>query len=938
SSGEPLRFTYDTEGRVTRWTDRNGTWFSYIYDDRGRVIRTEGIDGILSGTLTYDDTARTTTYTDSQGRVSAHRYNTEGLVVEETDPLGHVTRTEWDEYGARPLAVTDPLGHTTRYTYDASGNLTEVVLPDDTVAQATYNALGLPTEVVEPGGAVWRHTYDERGNRLTTVDPLGAETRYAYDDAGRPTAITNALGNTRTTSCNFAGLPIAVTDELGYTTTFLRDVYGRITEVTDPLGHVTRTGWTVEGKPAWRELPDGTREKWTWDGEGNLLTHTDPAGNTTQHTPGPFDVPASRTDPDGAHYEFAYDTELRLTTVTNPTGQSWSYTYDAAGRLTAETDFNGRSITYTHDAAGRLTARTNGANETLLYTRDSLGRVVEQRTGTGDITTYAYSPRGTLSRAVNADAEVVLEFDALGRLLSDSVNGRTMAFSYDALGQRTRRITPTGLASDWTYDPAGRLAGLHSEHGSLSFAYDAAGRETQCRIGDGVTLSQTWDANDRLTTQTLRSPSSARHAEVLLQHRSYAYRPDGYITEIRELTSGTRRFDLDAAGRTTAVRALGWSETYAYDTTGNLTRATGPGRPEADDRTFTGTLLRTAGRTGYEYDRQGRLVRKTRKLLNGQTRTWAYTWNAEDRLTAVVTPDEERWHYTYDPLGRRISKRREATGGRAASATDFSWDETRLAEQTGTDGRATTWAYAPGTHRPLTQTDHWSRTRTPGTSFLAQLAGETNADRTTRFHATLTDLVGTPTELVTADGEVAWQRRTTLWGTEFPTGAADGTAVECPLRFPGQYADAETGLNYNHSRYYDPETARYISPDPLGLEPAPNHHAYVTSPLSTSDPLGLTPCGIASVTGPAGETLPLPKGATGTPVATGKGWAYDIPAGTKDLDPRVTQVRVMDPVTTGKYQYPNGYVVYMNKAGQSVNPLTGQTVSKADPYNHIPIP
>ncbi|MFD6322039.1 hypothetical protein ACFWOL_03990 [Streptomyces sp. NPDC058442] len=68
------------------------------------------------------------------------------------------------------------------------------------------------------------------------------------------------------------------------------------------------------------------------------------------------------------------------------------------------------------------------------------------------------------------------------------------------------------------------------------------------------------------------------------------------------------------------------------------------------------------------------------------------------------------------------------------------------------------------------------------------------------------------------------------------------------------------------------------------------------------------------------------------------GWAYDIPAGTKGLDHRVVQVRVMDPVTTGKYQYPNGYVVYMNKAGQSVNPLTGQTVSKANPYNHIPIP
>ncbi|KPI21410.1 RHS repeat-associated core domain containing protein-containing protein [Actinobacteria bacterium OK074] len=96
-------------------------------------------------------------------------------------------------------------------------------------------------------------------------------------------------------------------------------------------------------------------------------------------------------------------------------------------------------------------------------------------------------------------------------------------------------------------------------------------------------------------------------------------------------------------------------------------------------------------------------------------------------------------------------------------------------------------------------------------------------------------------------------------------------------------------------------------------------------------------CSIGSVTGPGGEVLPLPRGAAGTPVTTGKGWAYDIPAGTAGLDPRVAQVRVMDPVTTGKYQYPKGYVVYMNESGQSVNPLTGQTVGRADPYNHIPI-
>lgn len=61
------------------------------------------------------------------------------------------------------------------------------------------------------------------------------------------------------------------------------------------------------------------------------------------------------------------------------------------------------------------------------------------------------------------------------------------------------------------------------------------------------------------------------------------------------------------------------------------------------------------------------------------------------------------------------------------------------------------------------------------------------------------------------------------------------------MRFPGQYHDAESGLHYNYFRYYDPAAARYNSPDPLGLEPAPNHHAYVSNPLEWIDLLGLAP-------------------------------------------------------------------------------------------------
>ena len=105
------------------------------------------------------------------------------------------------------------------------------------------------------------------------------------------------------------------------------------------------------------------------------------------------------------------------------------------------------------------------------------------------------------------------------------------------------------------------------------------------------------------------------------------------------------------------------------------------------------------------------------------------------------------------------------------------------------------------------------------------------------FHAIITDLVGAPTELVTQEGGIAWHSSTDVWGRAVDSSA--DSEVDCPLRFPGQYYDAETGLRYNLHRYYDLETASYLTPDLLGLTPAPNDHAYVPNPLTISDLYGL---------------------------------------------------------------------------------------------------
>ncbi|EPB6469190.1 RHS repeat-associated core domain-containing protein [Cronobacter dublinensis] len=62
--------------------------------------------------------------------------------------------------------------------------------------------------------------------------------------------------------------------------------------------------------------------------------------------------------------------------------------------------------------------------------------------------------------------------------------------------------------------------------------------------------------------------------------------------------------------------------------------------------------------------------------------------------------------------------------------------------------------------------------------------------------------------------------------------------------------DAETGLHYNRSRYYDPDAGRFISQDPPGPAGGINLYQYAPNPLFVPNPTGGT-----SQRGTIGNTL-----------------------------------------------------------------------------------
>lgn len=843
SSGLPLRFTYDEARRITSWTDTNNSSYHYAYDEADRCISQGGIEGHLRGNFTWGDPdpetgLRTNLHYNSLGQLTTYQVNDHHQIVATTDPTGATTRTVRDAKH-RVLSTTDPLGRTTHITYDDEGRPTTVTLPDGSTSTTTYNPDGYPLSASGPDGNTWTHAYDASGNRTSSTDPTGATTTYTHDHRGHISSITDALGNTTRLYCNEAGLPLSVTDPLGATTHYRRDAFGRTTSVTNPLGETTHMLWTVEGKLAARIDPTGATEEWTYDGEGNRLTHTDAIGQTTHYEYGHFDLLTARTDPDGVRHEFTHDTELRLTQVTNPQGLTWNYAYDPAGRLASETDFDDRTLTYAHDPVGQLLTRTNTLGEVTTYTRDILGRITT-KDAAGLVTTYTHDVSGNLQQAANADATVTYTRDILGRVTAESVNGRTMTFTYDALGRRTSRTTPTGHTTTYTYDAAGNRTAMDIAGHILTFDHDAAGQELTRTIGDNLQLAHTWDPAGRLTSQalttvatgTVQRPDTAVAEVQNVLRRAYTYRPDGNLTAIDDAHTGRRTFDLDRAGRVTAVHATDWTEAYAYNEAGNQTHATWPDRhpnPSArGDRTYAGTRVIGAGALRYEHDELGRVTVRRRIRISRGPETWRYTWNAEDRLIAVSTPDGDTWRYFYDPSGRRIAKRRLARDGRTVlEEVNFSWSGATLAEETTkARDRAVVLSWEHIGFKPIVQTE-----RITDLQVLHEL------DR--RVFSIVTDPVGVPTQLVDGNGSVCWRIRSTLWGSAVWNRAA---TAYTPLRFPGQYFDKETGLHYNVNRYYDPSVGRYLMQDPLGLYPSPNPSGYVKNPHKFADPLGLSPC------------------------------------------------------------------------------------------------
>ena len=240
----------------------------------------------------------------------------------------------------------------------------------------------------------------------------------------------------------------------------------------------------------------------------------------------------------------------------------------------------------------------------------------------------------------------------------------------------------------------------------------------------------------------------------------------------------------------------------------------------------TDNRLKTYNGTTYYYDELGNLIH--RELADGEVQNYFYDLHDQLVKAEIFKKDgtKETWAYTYDALGRRIGKGRLKTSQEVSddleNQTRFVWDGSHLLQEIHPDGRYT-YIYADqNSYEPLAQVRDWTTAE-----------GE-NRQQTRYFHC---DQIGIPREITDKDGNLLWFGNYTDWGRL--DGETNITGAHQPFRLQNQYCDAETGLHYNFYRYYEPNSGRFISQDPIGLWGGDNFYWFAPNSSAWIDVLGL---------------------------------------------------------------------------------------------------
>ncbi|SEF32362.1 RHS repeat-associated core domain-containing protein [Variovorax sp. NFACC28] len=854
---------------VTRYTDRTGRGMNLEYDGTGpnaKAVREWSDDGSFALKLEWDRNIRLTYVTDALGGETWHYYDIEGYTYRIIHPD---KLQEWffrdDAKNVTRHVHTD--GTTDDYTYDADGNLQTHTRADGSRVHFEYDRLHRLTGIRDAEGGVWKRDYDAQGHLTEEVDPLGHKTEYAYDKAGRPVRITDAKGGVKALAYSASGQLLSYTDCSAKTSRWEYDDRGRLTKATDAAGNATGYRYAA-GQLEEIVQPDQTIEHFEHDAEGRLLKHTDALGRATRYSYTRAGLIAGRTDAAGRSLKYYWDLLGRLTELHNENGSRYDFRYDPVGRLLEETGFDRKATQYVHEETTGILAEVVEAGHRTELEFDPLGRLSERRAG-GQSERFAYDRNGRLLEATNSDARLQWFYDPAGNLTREHHHyverKRTAVWQhrYDELNQRIATVRPDGHVTQWLTYGSGHVHGLMVDgQDILGFERDDLHREIAREQGNGLSQRQKYDPAGRLLEQQISRTKPRVIESATGIRRRYSYDKAGQLVGIGDSRRGNLSYRYDPVGRLLEANSRIGRETFAFDPAGNIVDP-----PETNDpfrhpaSKLLDNLLKNYAGTSYRYDERGNM---TERMRNGWRTVFA--WDSFNRMTAATDQSGITTTFSYDALGRRLSKSSGET------TTLFGWDgdvlafestQSRSAIEEGDEhGWSVHYIHEANSFVPLVQVRRASAMvlseTTDAKALMEANGGVYDIEQDPLWNGEQRhvprafdrkemafyqcDHLGTPQELTDHEGGVAWSAQYKAWGEarEAISEAGRRAGFRNPIRFQGQYWDEETGLHYNRYRFYDPANGRYVSRDPIGIHGGLNIYVYAPSAISWVDPRGLS--------------------------------------------------------------------------------------------------
>lgn len=863
ADGSCTSYAYDDRHRLESLTYPNGLRFHYVYDEQDRCVETWGehpdLDAVLA-TSTPSVLADGSTkakgvfhnlftygpdgYVEVLDSVRLMRFfaNEQGKIIKGVSPVGGVTTRDIDEHG-RMRSHTDPLEARTRFEWDREGRLTARIDPLGRREEYIRDELGRVIQNVLPDGGIVESFRDPWGRVATVVDQLGGTTSYLFDARGLLSSTTAQNGSTTHYQTDLHGNLVVMTMHDGSTWRWSWDHFGRPTQRTDPRGLVTRYEYSDAGKLLRVIEPDGRTIGYAYDTMGSCIAMT-AAGRTVQHRYGALRWRFAEVYPDGTSTQFRFNREGWCTEIINEVGERSTIQYDRRGLAKSVRLFDGSERRNRWDAVGRLSAYDAGDGWVELE-RDPVGRVLKIAYPDGTEASIEYDDADRIRRVVGEGGSVSFERDLLGRIVGETQTAAGfsafVATRYDAVGNVTSSASSLGHESAAGYDALGRRKQLHLDHRTTSFEHDTLGFPSRTELPSGGVIDTAWDTRPRVASRAVRSPGTGSAPAPVWAAR-YSYDEVDNLIAV-DASGKEERLRYDLRGRLLhrgkddgTVEEFEVSSSGRYHPVG-LSQTTAPG----------GRIVERDG-TRYSWNDAGRLVEK--QTPDG--RTTRFGWDARGQLASVELPDGRLVVHSYDPFGRRTTKRvlsKRADGSRRQdSVVLYVWNQTTLLHEyvdIQTEPRAKvriTYVHDGGFRVFAERRDEL----VDGAPSLGEW----------RFH--VHDQAGGLAALVDARGQLVTELERTAFGRYSPTDSR-----ESKVRMLGQLEDEETRLHYNHHRYFDPELGTYISGDPIGFRGGLELYGYGVNPIGYVDPLGLQhecTCRLVTPNGPPGNHGPSGPG------------------------------------------------------------------------------